>query len=97
MLHKPLDPNWLAEVEQTFGGYQLAVMTQQGERGMVCQMHIAHESVQYLTTFAHPRTLAIRNALKPLLTSPPAVTLCLTWHEASRCWVSTIVKGGDDP
>ena len=99
MIDRPTvaDPHWLAEVEKTFGAYQLAVMTQGGERGMVCQMRIARESLPYLTTFAHPLTLTIRNALKPLLKDPPAVTLCLTWEGARRCWVSTIVKGGDDP
>ena len=95
MIDRPTvaDPAWLEEVEKTFGEYQLTVMTQGGERGMVCQMYIAHESRQYLTTFPHPLTLAICNALKPLLKDPPAVTLCLTWYWASRCWVSTIVKG----
>lgn len=93
----PADPAWLAEVEQTFGKYALAVMTQQGERGIVCQMHIAHASLPYLKTFDHPNTQALHTALQPLLTSLPAVTLCLTWHWASRCWVSTLVKGGEDP
>ena len=94
MIDRPrvADPGWLAEVEQTFGEYELAAMTQGGERGIICQMRIAHESLSYLKTFVHPLTLAIRNALKPLLTNPPAVTLCLTWHRGSRCWVSTIAK-----
>jgi hypothetical protein len=36
----PVDPYWLAEVEELFGGYVLAPMTATGERGIACQMHV---------------------------------------------------------
>ena len=90
------DPAWLKEIEKTFGEYQLTVMTQKGERGIVCQMLIAEESIPYLKTFDHPLTSAVRDALSPLLKNPPAVTLALTWHQVSGFWISTIAKGGEN-
>ena len=97
MIDRPrsADPAWLEEIKTTFGAYQLAAMTHKGERGMVCQMHIAQESLPHLTTFAHPLTRSIRTALLPLLDHPPAVTLALRWDPASGAWVSTILKGGE--
>lgn len=65
-----------------------------GERGIVCQMHIVQESSLHLKKVGHPLTRAIRTALLPLLDHLPAVTLALQWDEASKAWVSTIVKGG---
>ena len=32
------DLTWLEEIERTFGRYQLAAMTQTGERGMLCRL-----------------------------------------------------------
>ena len=91
---RPADPAWLAEVRATFGDYQLTAMTQGGERGLVCQMHITQESLRYLKRLEHPLTLALHTALSPLLHHPPAVTLTLRWDQASSVWVSTLVKGG---
>ena len=92
---KAADPDWLEEIEKTFGEYQLVAMTQKGERGIVCQMLIAEESAPFLKTFDHPLTPSIRSALLPLLDTPPPVTLALRWHQASGFWISTIVKGGN--
>lgn len=90
---RPADPAWLTEVKHAFGAYQLAAMTQTGERGIVCQMHIAQESLGYLKTFDHALAYALSSALMPLLLRPPAVTLALRWKKESQAWVSTIVKG----
>ncbi len=90
---KPVDPAWLVVIERTFGSYQLAVMTQSGERGIVCQMLIAKESTSYLRSLPYPRIGALRDALLPLLDQPPAASLSLTWHPASQCWVSEIIPG----
>ncbi|SRR5712692_4185997 len=73
---------------------QLAVMTHGGERGIVCQMLIAPDSLPHLRTFTHPLTPSIRRALLPLLDHPPAVTMTLRWDRVSSAWVSTILKGG---
>ena len=92
----PVDPFWLATIEAAFGDYQLVAMTQGGEQGIVCQMHIVEESTPYLKALDHPLAGAIRDALLPLLASPPAVTLSLSWDQARRCWVSRIGRGSTD-
>jgi hypothetical protein len=91
---KPANPAWLAEVRATFGDYQLTAMTQGGECGLVCQMHIGQQSLGYLKRFDHPLAAGLHTALLPLLRHLPAVTLALHWDETSGCWVSRIVKGG---
>ncbi|SRR5713226_5616920 len=98
MIDRPklAEPAWLQQIKATFGSYQLAVMTHEGARGIVCQMHIAQESLPHLKTLDHPLTLAIRAALLPLLDHLPAVTLALTWEHASGCWTSTILTGGEE-
>jgi len=90
---KVADQNWLREIEEVFGEYQLTAMTKAGERGMVCQMLIAEESVQYARTFDHSITASIREVLLPLLESLPAATLAMRWDPVIKFWVSTIVKG----
>jgi hypothetical protein len=91
---RPANPAWLAEVRATFGAYQLTAMTQGGERGLVCQMHIVPESLGYLKRFDHPLAAGLHTALLPLLRHLPAVTLVLHWDETSGCWVSRNMKGG---
>ena len=48
----PVDPSWLAMIERTFGSYQLTAITTGGERGMVCQMRIAEESMPHSIVFS---------------------------------------------
>jgi hypothetical protein len=88
----PVDPNWLAEIERVFGGYQLVPMIRGGEHGILCQMHVAPESRSYLRTITHPMVAEIREALSPLLVDPPAVTLAVAWDQTSGCWLSTIMN-----
>jgi hypothetical protein len=89
---EPADPAWLAALAETFGGYALTAMTQSGERGLICQMHIAAASVSYLKARDSPLTEAIRTALLPLLDELPLVTLSLTWYPWRRFWVSNIIR-----
>ena len=88
----PVDANWLATIERTFGSYELTAMTTGGERGMVCQMHIAEEGMQHLRVLPHPDIGALRDALRPLLDNVPAVTLHLAWSADHACWMSRIIE-----
>jgi hypothetical protein len=88
---EPVDVNWLETIERTFGSYQLTDMTTGGERGMVCQMFIAEESMQHLRVLPYPRIGALRDALRPLLDDVPAVTLHLAWSADHACWMSRII------
>ena len=88
---EPVDANWLETIERTFGSYQLSAMTQTGERGLVCQMRIAEESMQHLRVLPHPDIGALRDALRPLLDDLPAVTLHLAWSADHACWMSRII------
>jgi hypothetical protein len=86
------DPMWLAEIQQTFGSYELVPMTQGGEQGIICKMQVDPPSRPYVRSMARPLSAAIRTALVPLLRSPPAVTLAVAWDPTQGCWVSTIVR-----
>jgi hypothetical protein len=89
---RPVDPAWLEEVRQTFGGYELVPMTRSGERGMICQMRIVEESRVHLRVMRSAQSEAIRQALLPLLADLPAVTLAMAWDESSGGWVSTMMR-----
>jgi hypothetical protein len=89
---KPAASTWLEEIEQAFGEYDLVTMARDGARGIVCQMRIVEESRVHLRLMRHPQSEQIRQALRPLLAAPPAVTLAMTWDDRSRGWVSTIVR-----
>ena len=60
---RPADPNWLQDVEAVFGGYQLAVMSANGDRGIACQMQIEPDSLPCLRRLPGPLTPAIRAAI----------------------------------
>jgi hypothetical protein len=64
---RPADPEWLAEVEATFGECRLVAMTPAGERGIACQMQIEPDSLPHLRRFPGEKTAAMQTALKPLL------------------------------
>jgi hypothetical protein len=86
------DPVWLADIELTFGSYQLVTMTQTAERGIVCQMEVAEDSRGYVKRLVHSHNPALRRALRPLRRHPPAVTLAVRWEAAHSGWVSAIVR-----
>ena len=89
---RPVAADWLEEIRQTFGGYELVPMTASGERGMVCQMRIAEDSCVHLRVMRRAQSNAIRQALLPLLSALPAVTLAMTWDEGRGSWVSIIIR-----
>ena len=63
---RPVDPEWLAAVEVTFGKYQLAIMTANGDRGIACQLQIEPNSLSYLRRLpTDAKTEAITDVLKP--------------------------------
>ena len=88
---EPVAAHWLETIKRTFGSYQLTAMTQRGDRGLVCQMMIAEESIAYLRVLPYPHPDTLRQALVPLLEDLPAVTLHLTWSADHRCWISHIL------
>jgi hypothetical protein len=89
---RPADPAWLAQVEETFGAYQLTAMTKTGERGMVCQMVIEPDSQGVLRSFSTEKAAAIGQALIPLLDELPAPCFRLRWDETQTLWVSEIAR-----
>jgi hypothetical protein len=88
---EPVDAHWLETIERTFGSYQLTAMTQNGDRGLVCQMMIAEDSMQYLRVLPHPHLGELRDTLAPLLEAMPAVTLHLAWSAEHALWMSRIM------
>lgn len=93
----PANPLWLMEVEEAFGEVQLVSMTATGERGIVCQMQIVPESLQYLRRFSGAKLIAIEEALKPLLDSPPKASFLLSWDRLRHHWVSELAVTGELP
>ena len=84
----PADPEWLAEVEATFGECELVTMTPSSERGIACQMQIEPDSLPHLRRFPSNQAAAIQTALQPLLVNPPKPVFSLRWDEESRNWRS---------
>jgi len=87
----PADPGWLERIQDTYGECQLVPMTARGDRGLVCQMHIEPESLQYLRRFAPEFGQPLQENLQPLLDHPPAPTLALRWNAGQRVWLSEMV------
>jgi len=85
---RPADPQWLAEVEATFGECHLVPMTPAGGRGISCQMQIEPDSLPHLRRFPGEKTAAIQRALKPLLENPPKPAFTLRWDDKVRAWCS---------
>jgi hypothetical protein len=85
---RPADPEWLKEVEATFGECYLVAMTAAGERGIACQMRIEPDSLPYLRRFPGEKGAAIQTALEPLLADPPNPVFALRWDEEAQIWLS---------
>lgn len=85
---QPVDPAWLAEIEQIFGSYQLHVMTSTGERGIACVMQIAPSSQKYIRQLE----LSIAGLLAEICAGlDPAPRLLMRWDHTLRCWTSEIL------
>jgi hypothetical protein len=90
---RPVDPEWLKEIEDAYGEYQLVPMTAGGKRGILCQMRVEKESRAFLRQLYHPMAREIEQALKPLLDAPPKAILKLRWDEESQFWTSRLWVG----
>ena len=89
---RPVDREWLRQVERSFGEYQLVPMTRTGERGIVCRMKIEKESISLLRRYFTEKTSAIKTALSPLLDEPPNPFFVLRWHNKRALWQSRIAN-----
>jgi len=94
---RPADPEWLNEVEATFGECQLVAMTATGERGIACQMQIEPESLPHLRQYPSGKAAAIQAALEPLLEDPPKPVFTLRWDEEARLWRSQFAPTDELP
>lgn len=92
----PADPAWLAELEHRYGDYQLWPMTATGERGLLAQMRVAANSLNYLSRFDHPIAGQLNQALQPLLDALPTPVLKLRWDDKHRLWRSDFWMGLPD-
>jgi hypothetical protein len=88
---QPVDPDWLDQVEATFGEYELVAMTASGERGIACHMQIEPDSQPYLRQLPLDKAAAIEQALAPLLEAPPKPGFRLRWDEALKLWTSELI------
>jgi hypothetical protein len=90
---RPVDPEWLKEIEEAYGEYRLVPMTAAGDRGLVCQMRVEKGSRGFLRQLCHPMAREIEHALKPLLDAPPSPVLKLRWDAESQLWASRLWVG----
>lgn len=82
------DPAWLMELEAIYGDCLLVPMTADGDRGLVCRMHIHPDSLHLLRRLPAPLSHVLQKPLQPLLEEIPAPVLNLQWDEESRLWRS---------
>jgi len=87
---RPVSRAWLARVKQSFGGYELYPMTASQERGILCHMRIAPESLALVRPLDDPLSERLRIALTPLLTRSPQPRLQLHWSETEQVWLSQL-------
>ena len=90
---QPVDLQWLENVKLVYGDYELVTMTVDGDRGIVCQMYVAKESLPYLKQFESPRTAAIQQALSPLLEEKPSPMFEMLWDPELGLWRSYFSLG----
>lgn len=84
----PVDESWLAAVEESFGGYELAPMTETGEKGIACQMWVEPDSLIFVQEMDAELAAEFVAALTPLLDHPPRVSLRMRWNDSKRLWTS---------
>ena len=88
----PADPEWLKDVKATFGPLHLVPMTETGERGLLCQMTIAPESLPHLRQIPGEKMAALQQSLQPLLENPPRPVFTMHWDQGTRIWRSTFTS-----
>ena len=94
---RPANPEWLKQVENVFGEFQLVPMTATGEHGIVCQMLIEPDSTQHLRQLSSTRVVEIITALEPLINEPPKPLFVMHWDEEVRAWQSLIAYPNELP
>jgi hypothetical protein len=72
-------------------------MTAAGERGLVCQMHVAPNSKEHIRRIPGSRAAEIQRALEPLLERPPAPSFIVQWDEEARVWRSEFAVSNELP
>ena len=86
---QPVSPAWLQALEEKYGRCELYPMVKTGERGLVCQMWIAEESLVHVRQLPGSFVRSLQEALFPLLLLPPAPQLDVFWDADARLWRST--------
>ena len=94
---EPADPEWLRQIEETFGQYQLVAMTATGARRVVCQMQVEQESLAYLRQFPSPKARDSQEALEPLLDEKPEPLFRVRCDKKLRLWTSASLAGTEIP
>lgn len=85
---QPVDPQWLEVVKRVYGDYELVTMTVDGDRGILCQMHVAKESLPCLKQFELPHAAVIQQALSVLLEEKPIPVFEVHWDPELELWRS---------
>ena len=85
---QPVDPGWLATLEEIYGGYQLLPMTATGEQGILCQMRVARGGLHHLRPSLDSKAREVEAALQPLLDQPPKPILKVHWNPELALWQS---------
>ncbi len=86
---QPADPAWLGDVEETFGGYELLQVTEDGTRAVACQMYIEQSSRRYVHIVQAPLMADIEIVLRRFLEYPPKPRFRMSWDPNTHLWVST--------
>lgn len=84
----PADAAWLAHIADLYGACEVFPLTARDDRGLLCQMNVAPDSLQHLRRFSPVLDHPLQEVLRPLLEDPPAPTLLVHWDEKQRLWQS---------
>lgn len=86
---RPVSTIWLNRVKSHFGEYKLYPMTQNGERGIACEMWIDEASLSHVQPMDNPMAHLLHDALLTLLIYPPVPKFLMSWHNPTHFWQST--------
>lgn len=85
---RPASSEWLGQVQNRFGRFDLVNMTKTSERGITCQMWIGEENLVHVRQLSGSFTKVLQAALFPLLVQLPAPQFDVFWDEEERLWKS---------